>query len=304
MARAKGSQSATAPAEDDVTISTFSESSKDMHVRVEKPAAGYLCTLSMFARVPLPPDQLFELLVSPDDCKRIFKSLKNVHHRRVLADDGHGNRTVEVDQTGSWRFLMFRGSFTVRMIVEQRRADRMIHFRLARSGFMRDFSGTWVVRPFGNTSLDQLVNRHNPTPLHRLQASRGRHKARRGGASGLRAVEQTLGLAGQQQESLVQLQQSIAPALAPPAAVTRLLQRIAAKQITKIMTDLQVEARRINSSSGSSSGGLLEAPEAAEQQGPAAGAKKGKKQQRQEQQQAADGRLDKKQLAAHVSDLR
>ena len=261
-----------------------------------------------------------------------------MHHRRVLADDGHGNRTVEVDQTGSWRFLMFRGSFTVRMIVEQRRADRMvrseclwrcrrqqrqlngrraamraapsvlfardsmpcrtvsrlpclslkpsrlrhptpatphptlqIHFRLARSGFMRDFSGTWVVRPFDNTSLDQLVNRHNPTPLHRLQASRGRHKAWRGGAvagpawqpspasrlhvgdsraavpvaacthglfnstpllqSGLRAVEQTLGLAGQQQESLVQLQQSIAPALAPPAAVTRLLQRIAAKQV-------------------------------------------------------------------------
>lgn len=68
-----------------MTISTFSESSKDMHVRVEKPAAGYLCTLSMFARVPLPPDQLFELLVSPDDCKRIFKSLKVRGRARAAA---------------------------------------------------------------------------------------------------------------------------------------------------------------------------------------------------------------------------
>jgi hypothetical protein len=49
-----------------------------------------------------------------------------VCHRRVLAEDAHGNRTVEVDQTGSWRFLMFRGTFTVRMIVEQRRADRSV----------------------------------------------------------------------------------------------------------------------------------------------------------------------------------
>lgn len=126
------------------------------------------------ARVPLPPDELYELLVNPAECKRVFKSLKvpglfeffgqhrcrcttsawnvctvhavpggkhgwlprpsrrlsrsrqDVSHRRVLAEDAHGNRTVEVDQTGSWRFLMFRGSFTVRMIVEQRRADRSV----------------------------------------------------------------------------------------------------------------------------------------------------------------------------------
>jgi hypothetical protein len=43
--------------------------------------------------------------------------------------------------------------------------------------------------------------------------------------------EQTLGLASQRQESLVQLEQSIAPAFAPPKAVTKLLQRIAAKQV-------------------------------------------------------------------------
>ena len=49
-----------------------------------------------------------------------------MHQRRIISEDSHGNRTVEVEQTGAWRFLMFRGSFTVRMIVEQRRQDRTV----------------------------------------------------------------------------------------------------------------------------------------------------------------------------------
>lgn len=44
-------------------------------------------------------------------------------------------------------------------------------------------------------------------------------------------MEHSLGLAGAQEESLVQLQQSIAPALTPPPALARVLQRIAAKQV-------------------------------------------------------------------------
>lgn len=165
----------------------------------------------MVAKVPLGPDQLYELLVDPVQCMRVFKSLKvrgghspaqpsaaplsaswpallqpaglslrgelrsiprgaarcrgspsprlqlaraqrrcaapppparthphphrflaslqRVQHRRVLSDDGAGNREVEVDQTGSWRFLCFRGAFTVRMVVEQRRADRTVSWR-------------------------------------------------------------------------------------------------------------------------------------------------------------------------------
>lgn len=54
------------------------------------------CTLSMVARVPLAPDRLYQLLIDPVECLRIFKSLKRVRHRRVLSDDGKGNRTVEV----------------------------------------------------------------------------------------------------------------------------------------------------------------------------------------------------------------
>ena len=33
---------------------------------------------------------------------------------------------MEVDQTGAWRFLMFRGTFTVRLHVTQRRQERLV----------------------------------------------------------------------------------------------------------------------------------------------------------------------------------
>ena len=49
-----------------------------------------------------------------------------MNHRRVLSEDAQGNRTVEVDQTGAWRFLMFRGTFTVRLHVTQRRQERLV----------------------------------------------------------------------------------------------------------------------------------------------------------------------------------
>jgi hypothetical protein len=52
--------------------------------------------------------------------------LQRVNHRRVLSEDAQGNRTVEVDQTGAWRFLMFRGTFTVRLHVTQRRQERLV----------------------------------------------------------------------------------------------------------------------------------------------------------------------------------
>lgn len=51
--------------------------------------------------------------------------------------------------------------------------------------------------------------------------------------SSLRAVEASLGLGGSQEESLVQLQQSIAPAFLPPKPVARALQRIAASQVRR-----------------------------------------------------------------------
>ena len=48
----------------------------------------------------------------------------------------------------------------------------------------------------------------------------------------LRSLEHSLGLVGQQDASLVQLQQSVAPAFTPPASLARMMQRIAAKQVS------------------------------------------------------------------------
>ena len=186
---------------------------------------------------------------------------------------------------------------------------------------MRDFSGTWQILPYDNASLDRLANRHRPSPMHRLQ-------------SGLRAVEAQLGLGGGQgQESLVQLQQSIAPAVAPPAAVVRVLQRIAAKQIVKIMSDLQEEVARINASSssgsstsststsggsgasisssggGNGSGGSStktgsSGPQAAHQHQQQKDQQPSKKQQQKEQRQRQqEEQQAKKHLAAHVRPL-
>ncbi len=54
---------------------------------------------------------------------------------------------------------------------------RQICFRLAKPGFMRQFSGTWTIAPYDNASLDEMVNRHRPSALHRLQVRFGGHGA-------------------------------------------------------------------------------------------------------------------------------
>lgn len=112
--------------------------------------------------------------------------------------------------------------------------------------------------------------------------------------AGLRAVEHTLGLAGAQEESLVQLQQSLAPALKPPPALAKALQRIAAKQITAIMTDLQTEVVRMNGAASKAAG--QQQQQTPEKQGVAE-----KEQPRQEPEKQRKG---KKQLAAHITPLR
>lgn len=109
-------------------------------------------------------------------------------------------------------------------------------------------------------------------------------------------MEQGLGLVGGEGESLVQLQQSIAPAFRPPASVARVMQRIAAKQISQIMSDLQQEVRRMNAAEarGESSGSAAAAA-GEEQQEDADGDADARRQRR---------RRHKRQLAAHVGPLK
>lgn len=48
-------------------------------------------------------------------------------------------------QAGKWQFLFFKGTFDVRLHVEEASEDRTITFTLAESTFMRNFEGRWQV---------------------------------------------------------------------------------------------------------------------------------------------------------------
>jgi hypothetical protein len=50
---------------------------------------------------------------------------QEVTYRKVLQDDGN-KQIVEVEQVAGWRFLVFSGSFSSRVIVEQNREQHTV----------------------------------------------------------------------------------------------------------------------------------------------------------------------------------
>lgn len=63
-----------------------------------------------------PADPLFAHVA---DNAAIFRHMDRCTLRRVLADDGHGRRTVKVAHEASWRFLFWRGTFTTQLEVHE-----------------------------------------------------------------------------------------------------------------------------------------------------------------------------------------
>lgn len=61
--------------------------------------------------------------------------------RGVQGDD------VEVRQTCTWRFLVFKGTFELVLAVTELAARRELLFKLKRSQFMKDFEGRWQLHP-------------------------------------------------------------------------------------------------------------------------------------------------------------
>ena len=82
---------------------------------------------------------------------------------------GGGGSTVGSARCGGWRGLaqLRRPPTHTRMHIRQLHARTpcppplQIKFRLARSGFMRDFAGSWTVQPFSQDALDLLLNQHH-----------------------------------------------------------------------------------------------------------------------------------------------
>lgn len=199
---------------------------------------GYWSSIKLIARVPLPPEELFNLLTDENNAT-VFRSIKKKIVRKVLKDDGHGNIEVDTEQIGRWSWGPFKGSFGIRLIVNQYRDKKQIDFRLAtntkRSPFMKDFTGSWIIQPFDQDSIDELVRypnkKWNPflhnaaKAIHRLESRLTGHHV---------------------ESSLVQLRQSVAPRVIPPGPLDGVFRKIAITQVRTVMEDLMKEAERRN----------------------------------------------------------
>ena len=222
------------------SLSSSVEEHSDNNIRLtveQQPIDGaYWLSIKLIARVPLPPEEVFEILTDPENHK-YFRSVKGNKRRKVIFDDGHGRRKVEVDQIGRWRFGLFRGSFSIKLVVATDKRHRTIGFELApkaRGGFMKDFNGNWKVLPYSKDAVNEMepaLDKHW-SPLHAVQKT-------------FHQLEETL-TGKHPNSSLVMLRQSVAPALIPPAPLDKIIKKITAAQVRTIMEDLLIEANRRN----------------------------------------------------------
>mmetsp|Transcript_42417 Transcript_42417/g.108517 ORF Transcript_42417/g.108517 Transcript_42417/m.108517 type:complete len:251 (-) Transcript_42417:32-784(-) len=196
--------------------------------------AGFLLKVELVAKVDLSPRQIFDILVDPHN-ERVFRTIKGETLRRTVKRVGH-KRLVEVEQVSDWRFLLFRGHISTRLLVEEDPKACTLDFKLARRGVMKDFQGSWRLEPYSPAAYERAMQRISGAgersrpapPWAGLQASLA-------GAWPLRRPRSTV----------ITLSQSVAPAHAPPP-LDRLLRGISIRTVRTIVEDLQAEAARIN----------------------------------------------------------
>lgn len=135
---------------------TVSLRAKVGHASEGCPTAHYHHPSTTHVQVDLPPQQLYDVLTSPQNGV-IFKGIKRVIDRRVV-HAAPGRQTVDVTQEGQWRFLMFRGTFVTRLRVEEDRASHSVVFRQLSPGFMKAFEGRWQLSPFTQETLDEVFD--------------------------------------------------------------------------------------------------------------------------------------------------
>lgn len=243
-----GSMSAEAimPASDihtDGLVTTESWSEADQRIRVTQPA-GFLFNLELNAKVDAPPDDVYAILTDPGSHK-IFRGIKSVLYRKVLADDGAGRRQLEVGHRATTKFLFISVSFDTRLFVDEDDNQRTITFRLAKKGFMKDFSGTWNVRPFNQHTLDTVFN----SPAADDASPSGPSSSSRQWFNPIAAIASTQHghsrrCPSEASSSLVTLDQAILPRATPPAAMTKIVRGLCGHQLRVLMEDLRTEVQR------------------------------------------------------------
>lgn len=55
----------------------------------------------------------------------------------MVKESGWGKKTVEVEQAGGWRFLIFSGLFFTRLFVTEDKNKGTVEFKLAEQGMMK-----------------------------------------------------------------------------------------------------------------------------------------------------------------------
>ncbi|XP_042410727.1 uncharacterized protein LOC122000383 [Zingiber officinale] len=181
---------------------------------------GSLCNLNAKFNVGLPPESVFNIVTDPDN-KRVFKNIKEVSSRKVLLDEGL-RQVVEVEQAAIWRFLLWSGTITVNLIVDQNRKDYTVKFKQGKSGFMKRFEGCWKIEPL---FVDEQMCRPYKPRMWSDYDSCTQGKGRVG--------------------SVVSLDQLIQPALMPPPPISWYLRGITIRTTEMLVKDLFVEAARL-----------------------------------------------------------
>ena len=204
------------------TIETWDR--HDCKVTVTQPE-GFMCKVQLRAKLDFPPEQVFDLLVDPDN-SRYFSTVTAVTYRKVLEDDHKGRQKVEVEQAAQWRFLFFSGYFFTRLFVHQDRPEGVVEFKLAKEGVMKNFEGRWEIRPFDQHSLDEISGRTN------LWNNVG-YRVR------------SLMSSSKPNATLVTLEQSIMPKAVPPKWFRGYMNKVCASIITTIISDLRGEIERV-----------------------------------------------------------
>lgn len=189
-----------------------------------------LFQVQVHARVDLPPDAVYAILVHPNNHK-VFKAISSVPYRKVVAKEG-AMQTVEVDHAARWSLgPLLRGTLLTRLLVKEDRSRHTVAFALrGEPGFMRAFDGEWRVRPFSQAAVDALFR---PGPPWKA------------------ALVELRDRLSPSTSSLVTLMQRIQPAASPPPPVDGLVRAIAARQVKTLLTDLRAEAGRRAAGKGS-----------------------------------------------------
>eukprot|EP00898_Chlorokybus_atmophyticus_P006491 jgi/Chlat1/6843/Chrsp51S06529 len=108
--------------------------------------------------VALDKDKVFEILVDPNN-RQVFKNIVGVKYRRLLEKKGPDHEVYEISQVARWKFLVFSGTFDVKLLVDQDKTNYTLKFWLQQAGFMNKFNGSWSISdvPGYDRSVSQVL---------------------------------------------------------------------------------------------------------------------------------------------------